>query len=71
MIQNIGQQPNSFLSHHRIKAASSYGMYFQWRLPFFRRFPLHFFRIFKRRNDVENLTLLSNVRFFILHYLVM
>ena len=26
---------------------------------------------FKRRNDVGNLTLLSNVRFLILHYLVM
>ena len=26
MIQNIGQQPNSFLSHHRIIAASIFSM---------------------------------------------
>ena len=34
------------------------------------RFGTHWVDSFKRRNNVENLTLLSNIRFSILHYLV-
>ena len=62
MIQNIGQQPNSFLSHHRIMAASSYGMYFQWRLPFFRRFPLYSLERDKMRGEIVHNKIVRKTR---------
>ena len=65
MIQNIGQQPNSFLSHHRIMAASSCGIFNGdcHFLGVFLFISLEWVDSFKHQNDVENLTLLSNVRF--------